>query len=75
MRKYHDGIDAAIDPNYRTAVRRTHNNTKVRLIIRRVYGFHSPEAALTAVMLACGPVNLELPYHASFPTRRIREPL
>lgn len=40
-------------------------NNKVRLIIRRAYGFHSPEAALATVMLACGPVNLELLYHAS----------
>lgn len=31
------------------------------MIIRRAYGLHSPEAALTTVMLACGPVNLELP--------------
>ncbi|MGH3699856.1 MAG: transposase, partial [Pseudonocardiaceae bacterium] len=38
-------------------------NNKVRLIIRRAYGFHSPEATLAAVMLACGPVNLKLLYH------------
>lgn len=30
-------------------------NTKVRLIIRRGYGFHSAKAALALVMLACGP--------------------
>ena len=40
-------------------------NTKVRLLIRRAYGFHSAEAALALVMLACGPVKLELPYHTS----------
>ena len=28
-------------------------NTKVRLLIRRAYGFHSAEAALALVMLAC----------------------
>lgn len=35
-------------------------NTKVCLLIRRAYGFHSAEAA--PVMLACGPVNLILPH-------------
>jgi hypothetical protein len=30
---------------------------------RRSYGFHSPEAALALIMLACGPIKLELPYH------------
>lgn len=38
-------------------------NNKVRLIIRRAYGFHSAEAALATVMLACGPLTLKLPYH------------
>jgi transposase len=37
-------------------------NTKVRLIIRRAYGFHSADAALALVMLACGPINLTLPH-------------
>lgn len=37
-------------------------NTKVRLIIRRGYGFHSAEAALALVMLAAGPINLQLPH-------------
>lgn len=37
-------------------------NTKVRLIIRRAYGFHSADAALALVMLAAGPVNLQLPH-------------
>ena len=37
-------------------------NTKVRLIIRRGYGFHSATAALALVMLACGPINLTLPH-------------
>jgi hypothetical protein len=38
-------------------------NTKVRLIIRRAYGFHTADAALALIMLTCGPANLELPYH------------
>ena len=37
-------------------------NTKVRLIIRRGYGFHSATAALALVMLACGPITLTLPH-------------
>lgn len=39
-------------------------NNKVRLIIRRAYGFHTAENALALVMLTCGPVTIELPYHA-----------
>ena len=35
------------------------------LLIRRGYGFHSAEAALALVTLACGPVKLELPYDTS----------
>lgn len=37
-------------------------NTKVRLITRRAYGFHSAAAAIALVMLACGPVHLRLPH-------------
>ncbi len=37
-------------------------NNKVRLIIRRAYGFHSPDAALALVMLGAGPINLKLPH-------------
>ena len=37
-------------------------NVKVRLIIRRGYGFHSATAALALVMLACGPIDLALPH-------------
>ena len=42
-------------------------NTKVRLIIRRGYGFHSAKAALALVMLACGPINLALPHEQPAP--------
>lgn len=38
-------------------------NNKVRLIIRRAYGFHTPKAALALIMLTCGSTNLTLPYH------------
>ena len=37
-------------------------NTKVRLITRRAYGFHSADAALALVMLGAGPINLKLPH-------------
>jgi transposase len=37
-------------------------NTKVRLIVRRAYGFHSADAALALVMLGAGPINLQLPH-------------
>jgi len=37
-------------------------NTKVRLIVRRAYGFHSADAALALVMLTAGPINLKLPH-------------
>lgn len=37
-------------------------NTKVRLIVRRAYGFHSADAALALVMLGAGPIELRLPH-------------
>jgi transposase len=40
-------------------------NNKVRLIVRRAYGFHSARAALALVLLACGPVTLRLPHERS----------
>ena len=30
---------------------------------RRAYGFHSAEATLALIMLACGPITVTLPYH------------
>ena len=38
-------------------------NNKIRTMTRRSYGFHSPEATLALIMLACGPVTTRLPYH------------
>lgn len=64
IRKHRDGINAAIDRGLSNGCQKGLNN-KVRLIIRRAYRFHSAEAALAAVMLACGPVNLKLLYHTS----------
>ncbi len=37
-------------------------NNKVKLIVRRAYGFHSARAALALVHLTCGPVTLTLPH-------------
>jgi transposase len=62
IRKHRGGIDAAIDRGLSNG-RHEGLNTKVRLLIRRSYGFHSAEAALALILLACGPVTLELPYH------------
>jgi transposase len=62
IQKHRDGINTAIDRGLSNG-RQEGLNNKVRLIIRRAYGFHSPESALATVMLACGPVNLKLPYH------------
>lgn len=62
IRKHRAGIDAAIDRGLSNG-RHEGLNTKVRLLIRRAYGFHSAQAALALVLLACGPVKLELPYH------------
>jgi transposase len=62
IRKHRDGIDAAIDRGLLDG-RQEGLHNKVHLIIRRAYGFHSPEAALATVMLVCRPVNLKLSYH------------
>lgn len=61
-RKHRNGITAAIDRGLSHG-RHEGLNNKVRLIIRRAYGFHSAEATLATIMLACGPINLQLPYH------------
>lgn len=56
------GIDAALDRGLSNG-RHEGLNTKVRLLIRSAYGFHSAQAALALVLLACRPVTLALPYH------------
>ena len=45
LRKHRAGIDAAIDRGLSNG-RHEGLNTKVRLLIRRAYGFHSAQAAL-----------------------------
>lgn len=36
--------------------------TKVRVVVRRAYGFHSADGALAFVMLGAGPITLRLPH-------------
>jgi transposase len=62
IRKHQGGILAAITRKLANG-RHEGLNAKVRLIIRRAYGFHSAENALALILLACGPVTLTLPYH------------
>ena len=62
IRNHKGGITAAIDRDL-TNGRHEGLNNKIRTMINRAYGFHSAEAALALIMLACGPVKLELPYH------------
>ena len=61
LREHKEGILASIRLGISNA-RAEALNTKVRNIIRRAYGFHSAEAAIALVMLACGPIELRLPH-------------
>jgi transposase len=49
-------------------------NNRVRLIVRRAFGFHSAEAALALVMLSCGPINLLLPHERAHLRTRNQHP-
>jgi transposase len=62
IRKHKDGITAAVDRGMSNG-RHEGLNNKIRTMVNRAYGFHSAEATLALIMLACGPVKLELPYH------------
>jgi transposase len=61
IRKHHEGILAARRLGLSNARAEALNN-KVKLIVRRAYGFHSARAALALILLACGPVTLTLPH-------------
>jgi transposase len=61
IRKHRDGILAAIRLGLTNASLEGLNQ-RVRLIMRRAFGFHSAKAALALVMLSAGPVNLTLPW-------------
>lgn len=41
-------------------------NNKVKLIVRRAYGFHSANAALALIHLTCGPDTPTLPHKHAF---------
>jgi transposase len=61
IRKHREGILAARRLKLSNARAEALNN-KVKLIVRRAYGFHSANAALALVHLTCGPVTLTLPH-------------
>jgi len=61
IRKHKHGILAARRLGLSNARAEALNN-KVKLIVRRAYGFHSARAALALILLACGPVTLTLPH-------------
>jgi transposase len=61
IRKHRDGILAALRLGINNG-RAEGLNNHVRLITRRAYGFHSPQAALALIMLSCGPIKLQLPH-------------
>ncbi|HEY5261411.1 MAG TPA: transposase [Solirubrobacteraceae bacterium] len=66
MRKHRVGILAARRLNLSNARAEAMNN-RVKLIVRRAYGFHTANAALALVHLTCGPVTLTLPHEQAFP--------
>jgi transposase len=66
IRKHRDGILAARRLRLSNARAEAMNN-RVKLIVRRAYGFHSAQAALALVHLTCGPVTLTLPHEQAFP--------
>ena len=61
IRSRTEGIYAAVTRNLSNG-RHEGLNNKIRTMTRRAYGFHSPEAALALIMLACGPIEIKLPY-------------
>lgn len=61
IRAHQEGILAAIRLGINNA-RLEGLNNRVRLIIRRAFGFHSAKATLALVMLSCGPIQLALPH-------------
>jgi len=65
IRKHREGILAARRLSLSNARAEALNN-KVKLIVRRAYGFHSANAALALVHLTCGRVKLTLPHEHAF---------
>jgi transposase len=71
IRKHTEGILAARRLKLSNARAEAQNN-KVKLIVRRAYGFHSANAALALVHLTCGPVTLTLPHEQLFACSHLR---
>ena len=65
IRKHREGILAARCMNLSNARAEALNN-KVKLIVRRAYGFHSANAALALIHLTCGHITLQLPHEQAF---------
>src|SRR5450432_1200721 len=65
IRKHRQGILAARRLKLSNARAEAKNN-RVKLIVRRAYGFHSAQAALALIHLTCGPVTLTLPHEQVF---------
>lgn len=61
IRKHRAGILAAVRLGINNA-RHEGLNRRVRLIVNRAYGFHSPRAALALVMVSLGPIDHVLPH-------------
>jgi transposase len=61
IRAHRDGILAAVRLGLSNG-RIEGLNARVRLIVRRAFGFHSAKAAAALVMLSCGPIELTLPH-------------
>ena len=61
IRKHREGILAARRLKLSNARAEALNN-KVKLIVRRAYGFHSARAALALIHLTCGPATVTLPH-------------
>jgi transposase len=67
IRKHHAGILAAVELGVNNA-RHEALNRRVRQIINRAYGFHSPQAALALIMLTVGPIAHILPHERPLAT-------
>jgi len=61
IRQHRNGILAAIELGINNG-RIEGLNNRVRLIVRRGFGFHTATAALALVLLTCGPIKLHLPH-------------
>jgi len=57
IRRFRQGILVALNLGINNA-RAEGLNNHVRLITRRAHGFHTAAAALSLVMLSCGPIEL-----------------